>query len=135
MEYLTSITPNTANAVSKTVVVDAETNKLVAILPAPIFGGASVRCPDHGLTSSPPAADTRRLKRVPRRIVQHYVAPLVALFHIIGTNAALGFGIAAVWLGRVQQYFGEYGCWFVLVALFLKNILFLGPVMPGAQMP
>jgi hypothetical protein len=29
--YLTSIIPNTANAVSKTVVVDAETNKLVAI--------------------------------------------------------------------------------------------------------
>ncbi len=29
--YLTSVIPNTANAVSKTVVVDAETNKLVAI--------------------------------------------------------------------------------------------------------
>jgi hypothetical protein len=29
--YLTSIIPNTANAVSKTVIVDAETNKLVAI--------------------------------------------------------------------------------------------------------
>ena len=29
--YLTSIIPNSANAVSKTVVVDAETNKLVAI--------------------------------------------------------------------------------------------------------
>ncbi len=31
LTYLTSIIPNTANAVSKTVVVDAETNKLIAI--------------------------------------------------------------------------------------------------------
>jgi len=39
---------------------------------------------------------------------------------------------AAEWLGWVQSCFARYGCWFVLVSLFLKNLIFLGPFMPGA---
>jgi membrane protein DedA with SNARE-associated domain len=39
---------------------------------------------------------------------------------------------AAEWLGWVQSCFTRYGCWFVLVSLFLKNLIFLGPFMPGA---
>ncbi len=34
-------------------------------------------------------------------------------------------------LRLVQTYFAEYGNWFVLVALFLENVLFLGTVIPG----
>jgi membrane protein DedA with SNARE-associated domain len=39
--------------------------------------------------------------------------------------------IAADWLGRIQPYFSEYGCWFVLAALFLENVVLLGAIMPG----
>lgn len=31
----------------------------------------------------------------------------------------------------VQTYFAEYGNWFVLVALFLENVMFLGTIIPG----
>jgi len=40
--------------------------------------------------------------------------------------------VAADWLGRVQPYFSAYGGWFVLAALFLENVLFLGVLIPGA---
>ena len=40
--------------------------------------------------------------------------------------------VAADWLGQVQPYFAEYGCWFVLALLFLENVLFLGALIPGA---
>jgi membrane-associated protein len=40
--------------------------------------------------------------------------------------------LAADWLGWVQYCFARYGCGFVLVCLFLKNLMFLGPFMPGA---
>lgn len=39
---------------------------------------------------------------------------------------------AEEWLGRIQPYFGEYGCWLVLVILFLKGVIFVGAVMPSA---
>ena len=40
--------------------------------------------------------------------------------------------IAADWQGRVQPYFAEYGCWFVLALLVLENVMFLGALIPGA---
>lgn len=40
--------------------------------------------------------------------------------------------VATDWLGRMQPYFAEYGCWFVLTLLFLENVMFLGVFIPGA---
>ena len=40
--------------------------------------------------------------------------------------------IAADWLGKIQPYVAHYGCGFVLVVLFLENVLFLGTIIPGA---
>ncbi len=34
-------------------------------------------------------------------------------------------------LKLLQTYFSEYGCWLVLAALFLENVMFLGTVIPG----
>ena len=39
---------------------------------------------------------------------------------------------ATNWLEWVRPYFLEYGFWLVLVMLFLKNIFFLSPFVPGA---
>ena len=35
-------------------------------------------------------------------------------------------------LRLLQNSFAEYGYWFVLLALFLENVMFLGTVIPGA---
>ncbi len=40
--------------------------------------------------------------------------------------------LAADGLRLVQSYFAAYGFWFVLAALFLENVMFLGTVIPGA---
>ena len=40
--------------------------------------------------------------------------------------------VAADWLNRLEPYFSEYGCWFLLAVLFLENVVLLGAIMPGA---
>lgn len=40
---------------------------------------------------------------------------------------------AADWLGHIQPYFVEYGFWLILALLFLKSLIFLAPIMPGAS--
>ncbi|MES2459363.1 MAG: DedA family protein [Armatimonadota bacterium] len=40
--------------------------------------------------------------------------------------------LASDGLRFIQTYFSLYGYWFVLAALFLENVMFLGTVIPGA---
>jgi membrane-associated protein len=35
-------------------------------------------------------------------------------------------------LQHLQTYFALYGAWFVMAALFLENVMFLGTIIPGA---